>query len=84
MRLMEDERILLARGEEKGRAEGRREGELKKLIAQICRKLKNAKSLETIAEELEEDITLIRSICEAAGRCAPEYDVDKIYELLEH
>ena len=33
-----------------------------------------------IAEELEEDLSPIRSICEAAEEFAPEYDWKKVME----
>ena len=46
-------------GREKGREEGRSEGEVLKLVRQVCAKLSKQKSIEAIAEELEEDISLI-------------------------
>ncbi len=38
------------------------------------------KSVEVIAEELEEDdIEYIQHICEVAEKYAPDYDADRIY-----
>ena len=82
-------------GEIKGKREGKREGRLegrtigsieganRKIISQICRKLAKDKSVEVIAEELEEDdIEYIQHICEVAAKYAPDYDADRIYEEL--
>lgn len=59
--------------------EGRIEGADLKLIEQICKKLQKSKSPETIAEELEEELTTILEICNAANLFAPDYDCKKIY-----
>ena len=60
-------------------AEGKLEGEECKLIEQVCKKLKKEKSVEIIAEELEEEAEKIQSICEAAVAYAPEFDCEKVY-----
>ncbi len=67
---------------EDGRAEGIEQGEMKKLITQICRKKQKSKTPEVIAEELEEDLEQVKRICDIADEFAPEYDVEKIYENL--
>lgn len=69
----------LEKGLEKGLRQGLKEGEKRKLIEQVCRKLKKGKKPETIADELEEDIEVTRSICKVAELYAPEYNCDKIY-----
>ena len=66
----------------KGREEGRSEGENRKLISLVCRKLIKHRSAEQIAEALEEDPVLIAKIVAAAQQCAPDYDEDKVYEVL--
>ena len=66
----------------KGREEGRSEGENRKLISLVCRKLIKHRSAEQIAEALEEDPVLIAKIVAAAEQCAPDYDEDKVYEVL--
>ena len=48
----------------KGREEGRVEGEWEHLVAQVQKKLFKAKTVEVIAEELEEDIETIKAVIE--------------------
>lgn len=55
----------------------------KKLISLVCRKLSKGKTVQEIAEMLEEEETVISCICSAAKKYAPEYDTDKIYEEIE-
>ena len=66
----------------KGREVGRSEGENRKLISLVCRKLIKHRNAEQIAEALEEDPVLIAKIVAAAEQCAPDYDEDKVYEVL--
>ncbi|MBR1701865.1 MAG: Rpn family recombination-promoting nuclease/putative transposase [Lachnospiraceae bacterium] len=62
----------------------RDEGQDLKLVTLVCRKLRKGKNLETIAEELEEDIAEIQLICEAAEDFSPEYDEKKVFaEVME-
>ncbi len=63
-----------------GRTEGKVEGENIKLIKLICKKLCKNKTPEEISIDLEEDIEVIRKICDIAKEFAPEYDSAKIYE----
>lgn len=65
-----------------GKQKGVERGSKIKLITQICLKLKKGKAPEQIADELEEQLSVVESICEIAGKCAPEYDCEKIYQLL--
>lgn len=67
---------------EEGREDGEKSGMLIKLISLIVRKLQKGKSPERIAEELEENIDLVREICECAAPFAPEYDVGKICKAM--
>ena len=67
---------------EDGRKEGVVIGADKHLIELICKKLKNGKSIDVIAREVEEELDSIRPICDVAERYAPEYDVDAIYNEL--
>ena len=66
-----------------GKAEGRAEGRIMDKIELVCKKLAKGKSLQTIAEELEEDPDVIKEICQAAEPFAPDYDVDAIYEAMQ-
>ena len=70
-------------GRELGREEGRELGERQKIISQIVKKLQKDKSVAEIADELEEKEEVIAPIYEAALSMKPDYDVEKIYELLE-
>ena len=62
---------------------GRTEGKNEKLIEQVCKKLSKGKSSQTIAEELEEDLSVIEAICRAAEPFAPDYDAEAIYEAMQ-
>ena len=44
----------------------------------VCRKLKKGKSIEQIADELEEEEARIQVLCDVARDFAPEYDERKI------
>ena len=57
-----------------GKAEGRKE----LLTECICKKLRKGKDLNMIAEELEEEVSVIESIYETAKNFAPDYDVEAI------
>ncbi len=70
------------RGMERGIESGIKRGEMRKLILQTVRKLKKGKTVEVIAQELEEEEAVINKICEAAQEMAPEYDIEKIYMKL--
>ena len=67
---------------EEGYEEGYEEGDKKRLIHTICKKLRKGKALEQIADEVEESLDLVRGICLVAQKEAPDYDGDKIYEIL--
>ena len=69
-------------GFKKGEESGIHKGYFIKLISLISCKLQKGKSPEQIAEELEEDIDLVREICECAAPFAPEYDAGKICEMM--
>ena len=63
--------------------EGRELGERQKIISQVVKKLQKDKSVAEIADDLEEKEEVIAPIYEAALSMKPDYDVEKIYELLE-
>ena len=67
---------ILQIGETIGEAIGRD----RKLIELVCCKLKKSKSIEQIAEELEEEMDVIAAICKAAEAAAPDYDSDVVYQ----
>lgn len=70
-------------GIEAGMKAGMKAGELKKLIQQTCRKLQKGKTALQIADELEEEFSVIEKICDAAQEFAPDFDSDKIFEKIK-
>lgn len=70
-------------GKEEGRKEGREEGRLEKLVSQVFKKLRKNYDVCEIADMLEEDEHVIRQICDAAEKYAPDYDEKNCAELLE-
>ena len=63
------------------REEGREEGEMRKLISQIKKKLFSGKDIERIAEEVEETVDTIQPIVDILTEY-PEYDEDEVCERL--
>ena len=70
-------------GRKEGREEGRKEGQKKEQVSLIVKKIKKNKTVAEIADDLEEKEEVIAPIYEAALSMKPDYDVEKIYELLE-
>lgn len=56
------------------------EGETKKLVSQVCKKMKKNKTVEEIAEELEDEVSAIGRIYNVARGFAPEYDPEIVFE----
>ncbi|MCR5403027.1 MAG: hypothetical protein K6E91_04300 [Butyrivibrio sp.] len=73
----------LSEGEARGVAIGEPQGEEKMLIRQVCRKMQKGKTVDEIAYDLDEEADSIMEIYEAAQSCAPDYDVNAIYEKLK-
>lgn len=71
-----------AEGHAEGFLEGQKEGEAYLLAKIVCKKLKKGKQLNEIADELEEEYSVIENIYRAAERFAPDYDVEKVRELM--
>ena len=68
---------------EEGKEIGKEIGERQKIISLVVNKLQKDKSVAEIADDLEEKEEVIAPIYEAALSMKPDYDVEKIYELLE-
>ena len=68
---------------EEGKEIGKEIGERQKIISLVVKKLQKDKSVAEIADGLEEKEEVIAPIYEAALSMKPDYDVEKIYELLE-
>ena len=52
------------------------------LISQVCKKLRKGKKTELIAEELEENLPRIESICKAAEKAGLESEPKEVAEML--
>ena len=68
----------MALAKQEARKDGISTGESKKLIEQICKKLRKGLTSEEIAELLEEDLSTVQEICEAAASYAPNYEEEKV------
>ena len=62
---------------------GIEKGKLIRLINCVCKKLRKGKTIELIAEELEEEVGVIEKIYETAKKYAPEYDVEEILKAVQ-
>ena len=62
--------------------ESREEGRTKGKIELVIKKYKKGCTAEETADMLEETSSVIRKIYEAIAQCAPDYDVEKIYNIL--
>ena len=71
-------------GLSQGISQGISQGKDIMLISLIIPKVKKAKSLDRISEELELEPDDIRHIYEAVVAAAPEYDEDIIKESIQH
>lgn len=65
---------------EEVRTEVREEGSARKLIEQVCKKIKKGKEPACIADELEEPVRYIEEICRIAKKQEPEYTSEAVYE----
>jgi len=71
-------------GIKEGYSSGISKGDVGRLVNSIIKKLQKNKSLEQIADELEESVETIQPIYDIVKKHAPEYDVDAITtEVLE-
>lgn len=83
VRLMEKLERSKMEGEAKGEAIGKTKGKREELITRVCKKMKLGQSLEKIADDLVEDISVIEPIYSAAERFAPDFDQEVIIQKLE-
>ena len=70
--------VLLDDTKREGYKEGNREGNLQRLIHQICRKLQKGKNIPDIADELEETEDVIAEIVSVIEQCGTDYDEELI------
>ena len=67
-----------ASGIAEGRASGIAEGTVRHLVTSVVKKVQKDKTLDQIADELEESVEDIQLIYDIVRKHAPEYDVDAI------
>ena len=70
--------VLLDDTKREGYKEGNREGNLQRLIHQICRKLQKRKNIPDIADELEETEDVIAEIVSVIEQCGTDCDEELI------
>lgn len=58
------------------------EGALRKLVSQVCKKMKKNQSLKKIAEDLVEEVSVIEQIYHTAKEFAPDYDSALVFERI--
>ncbi|MDD3403508.1 MAG: Rpn family recombination-promoting nuclease/putative transposase [Hespellia sp.] len=69
---------------EDAKLEGRAEGEIRKIIELVLKKVKKGQTCAEIAGALEEELSYIERIVTAVNHHAPEYDEDLIYEEVQN
>ena len=62
------------------REEGREEGDIRRLLTLITKKVLKRMDINTIASELEEEPETIKPLYDAVIAAAPDYDIDKIFK----
>ena len=72
----------IEQGIERGMERGVEQGSLRRLVNQVCSKLKKGKTPEEIADALEEPVENIQKICRIAEQYAPEYSVEEVCRAL--
>ena len=63
-----------------GREEGREEGDIRRLLSLIRKKVQKGKSIDQIADELEEDVETIQPLYEIVLHYAPDYNMSDILD----
>ncbi len=71
-----------AEGKTEGRTEGRVEERAEEKIRLIIKKYKKGCTPEETADMLEETAELIQQIYDVLDQCAPDYNVQEIYQIL--
>ena len=61
-----------------GHGKGREEGDMRRLITQITKKVQKSKDIDTIASELEEEVVTVKPLYDVVVAAAPDYDIDRI------
>ena len=67
---------------EEVREEVKEEVELYNRISLVCKKLRKGRTLEEIAEDLEEELSVIEPLYNKAKEFAPDYDPNLVFEMM--
>ncbi len=67
---------------EVGIQRGLEQGEQKKIVSLVCKKMAKGYSVEEIADMLEEEPSVIQTIYDIAKPYQPDYDIEQIYRNL--
>ena len=67
---------------EVGIQRGLEQGEQKKIVSQVCKKMAKGYTVEEIADMLEEEPSVIQAIYDIAKPYQPDYDIEQIYRNL--
>lgn len=67
---------------EVGIQRGLEQGEQKKIVSQVCKKMAKGYTVEKIADMLEEEPSVIQTIYDIAKPYQPDYDIEQIYRNL--
>lgn len=70
-------------GRDQGIEQGIEIGERKRLVSLVCKKVQKNQSVEKIAEDLMEEISVIQPIYSAVKKSAPDYDPESVLRLLD-
>ena len=63
--------------------DGKIEGRIEAKILIVCRKVKKGKSIDIIADELEDTVENIIPIYDAVIKCGADKDAQEIYEYMQ-
>ena len=74
--------VVIQDAREEGFEQGIEQGEDRHLIELICKKLRRGRTVEQIADEVEEDISRVQAICDVAEVYAPNYNLDDVLQAL--
>lgn len=70
----------IERGIEQGIEQGMNRGSSRRLVEQVCRKMRKGKPAVLVADELEEDYQTVAQICGIAEEFAPGYDEGAVWQ----
>ncbi len=76
------EKAGMEKGIRQGMQQGIQQGGIAKLISLVNKKIQKGKSIEEIAEDLEEDKETIEKIAKAIKENGRDFDADEVYKTI--